>query len=119
LKKEGQVYAPHIGTHQVKIIQLIILTWYITLEHCLESLRHYVMCKADATILTWYWPEKEPQPPAKYYPQTNYTFQQQCVNLPKLQDWAISNSFELSPQTIFHPKYGKYRDIAQDKSPSI
>jgi len=85
--KDSSVYPPHI-------------------EHCIESLRQYVMCKADATMLTWYWPDEQPQSPAKYYPQTNYTYEQQCVNWPKLQDWAISNSFELNPQTIFHPKYG-------------
>lgn len=69
------------------------------------------MCKADATMLTWYWPDEQPQPPEKYYPQTNYTYEQQCVNWPKLQDWAISNSFDLSPQTILHPKYGMKRAL--------
>ncbi|PMD34175.1 hypothetical protein L207DRAFT_638723 [Hyaloscypha variabilis F] len=85
--KEGMVYEPHI-------------------DHCLESLRQYVMCKADATILTWYWPDEPPRESGKYYPQTDYRFQQQCVNWEKLRAWEVSNSFQLSPETIFHPIYG-------------
>jgi hypothetical protein len=65
------------------------------------------MCKGDVTILTWDWPEELPKPGTKYYPETNYTIEHQCVNWPKLQDWATQNSFDLSPNTIFHPKYGK------------
>lgn len=76
------------------------------IEHCIESLRQFVMCHADATMLTWYWPAEKPQPGEKYFPKTNYTFHEQCVNWPKLQEWAIQNSFELSPETISHPDYG-------------
>jgi hypothetical protein len=82
------------------------LTKYESVEHCLESLRQYVMCKADATMLTFYWPDEPPHESAKYYPRTNYSFKQKCVNWEKFHEWGKSNSFQLSPNTIFHPVYG-------------
>lgn len=104
------VRPPHIGMYRLKF-RRVDSDITPALDHCIESLRQYIMCKADATMLTWYWPDEEPQPGTKYHPRTNYTFQQQCMNWPKLQDWAISNSFQLSPETIFHPKYGKNAEI--------
>jgi hypothetical protein len=109
-KEEGHVYAPHIGTHSFSQIYLECnkLMTSLSTAHCIESIRHYIMCHADVSMLTWYWPDEEPQPTEKYYPQTNYTFEQSCVNWPKLQEWAVSHSFQLTPENIFHPKYGKY-----------
>jgi Mycotoxin biosynthesis protein UstYa len=103
--KEGMVYEPHIGMLTSKSLGRKLLT-NLPSDHCLESLRQYVMCKADATILTWYWPDEPPRESGKYYPQTDYRFQQQCVNWEKLRAWEVSNSFQLSPETIFHPIYG-------------
>ncbi|KAG2059409.1 hypothetical protein BDR06DRAFT_724979 [Suillus hirtellus] len=60
------------------------------LDHCIEMLRQNIMCRADTTMISWYWVQGETTP----YP--NFNTRHRCRNFDKIWDWSIKNSIHLA-----------------------
>ncbi|PMD17890.1 hypothetical protein NA56DRAFT_577983, partial [Hyaloscypha hepaticicola] len=80
------------------------------LDHCLDALRQFVMCKADVSILTYDWM------PQFHRPWPNFEIQHKCANWDHIQDWAEAHSFDgfderLVKHPNYHPELGKITEI--------
>jgi hypothetical protein len=60
-------------------------------EHCIESIRHALMCMADVSVIIWQWDEVEQR--VKAVPSNART----CRNFDAIRDW----SFERKTDPIF------------------
>ncbi|OTB00953.1 hypothetical protein M426DRAFT_266737 [Hypoxylon sp. CI-4A] len=70
------------------------------IDHCLENLRQYVMCKADLSINTFEWI------PNYSRPWPNFDVVHECANWDSIKEWARANSFDGFDNTLIqHPDY--------------
>jgi len=69
-------------------------------DHCLESIRQYIMCNADVALLTFDWI------PNFHRPWPNFRITHECVNWDSIEEWALAHSFDgFDPQLIKHPNF--------------
>ncbi|KAF1734601.1 hypothetical protein CRV24_006143 [Beauveria bassiana] len=76
------------------------------IDHCLDSLRQYVMCNADVVLQTFDWL------PNFHRPWPNFRIVHECANWDAIQDWATEHSFDgfdekLLKHPNFHPELRK------------
>ncbi|KAH8888154.1 hypothetical protein GQ53DRAFT_826711 [Thozetella sp. PMI_491] len=70
------------------------------IDHCLESLRQYIMCNADLTLMTYDWIPNFPRP----WP--NFKSVHQCANWQAIEDWAWAHNFDYFNKSLLqHPNY--------------
>ncbi|KAK5989231.1 Transacylase cctO-like protein [Cladobotryum mycophilum] len=67
-------------------------------DHCLDSLRQYVMCNADVALVTYDWL------PNYRDPWANFDNVHKCVDWKALEDWALAHSFT-DGDLLQHPNY--------------
>jgi hypothetical protein len=75
------------------------------LEHCIERLREYLMCRPDMTIFTYDWIEgrdDEPMP--------NHAVQHECVNWDSLKSWINDRKFSIADGLIERADGRKWPD---------
>ncbi|KAJ0123887.1 hypothetical protein J7T55_012358 [Diaporthe amygdali] len=72
------------------------------LEHCVDTLRQGVMCRADVQPRTMRWLDTEPIPGA------NVTSPHNCNSWEALDDWASQRSIDriFEPGYLKHPTFG-------------
>lgn len=56
-------------------------------DHCLESIRQYIVCKADVNVFTLVWTAHSRTKPSTHVPQ-----QHACVDWEPLQEWMIARA---------------------------
>lgn len=80
------------------------------IDHCIESLRQYILCKPDISLLLAFWPSSSSDgnwEDGKPRPTANASTTHTCVNWDFVQDWARDNEFVVSEETVRHPVYGE------------
>ncbi|KAI9674945.1 MAG: hypothetical protein M1822_009007 [Bathelium mastoideum] len=65
------------------------------LDHCIEALRISVMCSADTSFYTFYWPN-----PNAHRPSSKSNAKRYCVNWDALDGWARERAIDLDPWLI-------------------
>ncbi|PWY74372.1 hypothetical protein BO70DRAFT_381454 [Aspergillus heteromorphus CBS 117.55] len=60
---------------------LVDLNAHVDLEHCIDILRQTVMCRADTSMITYWWTD------VSRVPETDFFGYHQCVNWDHLQEW--------------------------------
>lgn len=73
---------------------------YSHIDHCLDGMRQYIMCHADAAPNTYEWiPDYE-------HPWPIFETEHQCINWDSFHAWANKNSFDgFDPNLISHPDF--------------
>ncbi|KAF2205680.1 hypothetical protein GQ43DRAFT_406962 [Delitschia confertaspora ATCC 74209] len=67
-------------------------------DHCLDTLRQYIMCNADVALNTYTWK------PNYARPWPVFTTEHECVNWEALHSWALGHTFDgFNPELIQHP----------------
>ncbi|KAI1175804.1 hypothetical protein F4777DRAFT_548669 [Nemania sp. FL0916] len=70
-------------------------------DHCIDDIRHALMCNADLSVVTFYWH------PEMRKPMPNFHLDQTCVDWDRLDEWASKRSFSIFDQkTLVHPQLG-------------
>ncbi|PMD16627.1 hypothetical protein NA56DRAFT_305974 [Hyaloscypha hepaticicola] len=88
-------------------------------EHCLDIVRQSIQCRADSTIITYWWTEKS------RVPETNFYGHHECINWDKFEAWADQHSVDIYvPGELNHPIYGQsypngHRLVEDGKVPVI
>lgn len=59
------------------------------IDHCIEMLRQNIMCKADTTMITWYWVQGYDSP------QANFNTRHRCRNFEKIMDWSTEHAIHI------------------------
>ncbi|KAG1804294.1 hypothetical protein EV424DRAFT_1330740, partial [Suillus variegatus] len=62
---------------------------HLHIGHCIEMLRQSIMCKADTTMITWYWVQGHDSP------QVNFNTRHRCRNFEKITDWSIEHAIHI------------------------
>ena len=71
-------------------------------DHCIDSLRQLVMCRADVAVQTYSWI------PTLRIPWANFKTEHECQNWDALDDWASQRAFDIyDPKMLRHPTLGK------------
>ncbi|KAK3384841.1 hypothetical protein B0H63DRAFT_542867, partial [Podospora didyma] len=60
---------------------------YAYVDHCLESIRQYIVCKADVNVFTLVWTAHSRIKPSTHMPQ-----QPACVDQEALQEWMMGRA---------------------------
>ena len=72
------------------------------LDHCLDTLRQFVQCKADVALLTYDWI------PGYRRPWPNFSVQHECRNWNTIDQWAADHYLDIDDQvSVVHPQLGK------------
>ncbi|KAF2197595.1 hypothetical protein GQ43DRAFT_424245 [Delitschia confertaspora ATCC 74209] len=67
-------------------------------DHCLDTLRQYIMCNADVALNTYTWRSNYEKP----WPV--FTTEHECVDWEALHSWALDHTFDgFDPKLIQHP----------------
>ncbi|QPH12467.1 hypothetical protein C2857_004664 [Epichloe festucae Fl1] len=70
------------------------------IDHCLESLRQYIMCNADVSLLTFDWI------PNFHKPWPNFRIVHECANWEAIEEWAWAHFFNgFDESLIKHPNF--------------
>lgn len=64
-------------------------------DHCIETLRRNIMCKADGSIDTFVWTDTKP-----HKMSMKYTGMRTCVDWGKLESWALTRKVDSHPYII-------------------
>lgn len=83
-QREGHVYPNHI-------------------DHCVDTIRQYIMCNVDISMVTYGWDPLE----RHGIPVPNFVAQHQCVDYDKFSQWAKEHRFSMHGSILQHPKFGK------------
>ena len=88
-------YTPNITGEQA-------FTRRIHLEHCLDTLREGIMCRADLTPVTMRWGHSQA------IPHANFSSPHTCVDWGAINDWLGSRSIDriFDPGYLKHPVFG-------------
>lgn len=71
------------------------------IDHCLDSLRQFLMCKADVSIVTYDWLDNHRRP----FP--NFNVQHECRSFDAVNDWARERSLDIfDNSSLVHPNFG-------------
>ena len=87
--RKGHVYPSHI-------------------DHCIDSLRQYIMCNVDISMITYGWDPKE----RHGTPVPDFNMQHQCVNYDRFSQWAKKHRFSIIGPILQHPKFGMFRMVS-------
>lgn len=72
-------------------------------DHCIDSLRRFLMCRADGAILTFDWLPNLPVPWA------NFEVQHECLDWEAVHAWSKERSIDIyDPKVLVHPVLGKF-----------
>ncbi|KAJ6442617.1 GTP:AMP phosphotransferase, mitochondrial [Purpureocillium lavendulum] len=70
------------------------------IDHCLDSLRKYIMCNADVVIQTFDWI------PNFHRPWPNFRIVHECANWEAIEEWAWAHHFDGFDETLLkHPNF--------------
>ncbi|RDA90672.1 hypothetical protein CP533_4675 [Ophiocordyceps camponoti-saundersi (nom. inval.)] len=70
------------------------------IDHCLDSLRQYIMCNADLSIQTFDWI------PNFHRPWPNFRIVHECANWEAIEEWAWAHHFDGFDQSLLrHPNF--------------
>ncbi|KAE8149799.1 hypothetical protein BDV25DRAFT_172657 [Aspergillus avenaceus] len=96
--------------HCLKFIRQVIWQNYyhigkpttpIHIEHCIDSLRQNIMCKADVALLTFTWD------PTDRAPKPDFNVEHECANWDRIDTWAKEHRFDIFDETtLVHPTLG-------------
>jgi len=67
----------------------------VHIEHCVERIREYLMCRPDLTIFTYNWLEGKDDEP-----MPNHAVQHACVDWNALEEWVDRRKFSLGDGLI-------------------
>ena len=71
------------------------------LDHCIDSLRQLIMCRADATFQTYDWI------PDLRIPWANFEVEHECINWDRVDDWAGEHAIDVYEfDYLIHPDPG-------------
>lgn len=75
-------------------------------DHCIDSLRQYLMCRPDGGLLTFDWIPDLPGPWA------NFEVEHQCVDWDVVHAWSKARSVDIyDPKMLVHPELGWFTEI--------
>ncbi|KAG2365815.1 hypothetical protein BDR07DRAFT_1328799 [Suillus spraguei] len=63
-------------------------------DHCIDMIRQNIMCRADVTMITWYWVEGHTVP----YP--NFNTRHRCRNFEKIIDWSVKHAVHIDNSEV-------------------
>lgn len=73
------------------------------IEHCLDSIRQFVMCKADISMVTYDWLDNHRRP----FP--NFNVQHECRRFEAIDAWASERRLNIfDNSSLRHPEFAKY-----------
>ncbi|KAF4627068.1 hypothetical protein G7Y89_g11085 [Cudoniella acicularis] len=71
------------------------------IEHCLDSIRQFLMCKADISIVTYDWLDNHRRP----FP--NFNVQHECRSFEAIDAWAGERRLNIfDNSSLVHPEFG-------------
>lgn len=74
---------------------------YPLAEHCIDILRQATICRADTSMITYWWTD------VSRVPETDFFGYHQCVNWDLLMTWFKERYVNVYETGILnHPKYG-------------
>lgn len=79
-------------------------------DHCLDTIRKFIMCRADVAMQTLYWTDEQRTP------AHNFETEHECLNWEALDAWAASRMVDIhDPRMLVHPTLGRVfrEDIRQ------
>lgn len=105
----------HAGTSQHLLShQLNELTF---VDHCIEYLREYLMCKPDLSLVTFYWINHTAQhgDPSARFPTNSDQSLHECADWESLNTWAGNRVFDLYDTSLLKkPEHGlEYEDLSK------
>ncbi|KAG1787741.1 uncharacterized protein HD556DRAFT_1448424 [Suillus plorans] len=89
-----RVLRAHIGEYYFCLEALLLMEYRYGPDHCTEMIRQNIMCRADTTMISWYWVQGETDP----YP--NFNTRHRCRNFDKIWDWSIKNSIHIAETEV-------------------
>ena len=76
------------------------------IDHCVEVIRHALMCHADTAVVTYSWR------PDTRRPWPDFSVDQTCVDWDALDSWAAERSFSAFDQkSLVHPELGGFESV--------
>lgn len=79
-------------------------------DHCLDTIRKFIMCRADVAMQTLHWTDEQRTP------AHNFETEHECLNWEALDAWAASRMVDIhDPRMLVHPTLGRVfrEDIRQ------
>lgn len=72
-------------------------------DHCLDTIRKFIMCRADVAMQTLHWTDDQRTP------AHNFETEHECLNWEALDAWAASRMVDIhDPKILVHPTLGEY-----------
>ena len=76
-------------------------SWFFV-EHCIESLRQGVMCRADTSVFPFHWVDEGRMP------MPTWMQRHECVNWDHLTEWLDTREVDVYARGMLtHPKWGQ------------
>lgn len=102
----------HSGTSQC--LSLHRFSELTSVDHCIEYLREYLMCKPDLSLVTFHWINQTAQhdDPSARFPTNRDQGLHECANWESLDAWAGNHVFDLYDTDLLKkPDHGlEYED---------
>ncbi|KAF4637013.1 hypothetical protein G7Y89_g1076 [Cudoniella acicularis] len=74
----------------------------VHIDHCLDIVRQSIQCRADTTIITYWWTDKS------RVPETDFYGEHECINWDMFEAWADQHTVDIYvPGELNHPKYAE------------
>lgn len=74
-------------------------------DHCIDTIRKFIMCRADVAIQTLHWKDDQRTP------AHNFETEHECLNWGVLDAWAASRMVDIhDPKMLTHPTLGEYSE---------
>jgi len=70
---------------------------YLSIGHCIESLRRSILCNADTTVYTFTWTDAEFVRPGIWRPKPKTNQERKCVKWEAVEAWARERHVALNP----------------------
>ncbi|KAG1856582.1 hypothetical protein C8R48DRAFT_299137 [Suillus tomentosus] len=84
----------HIGEYYFCLKAILLTVYRYGPGHCIEMLRQSIMCKADTTMITWYWVQGHDAP------QANFNTRHRCRNFEKILDWSFEHAVHIDESKL-------------------
>ena len=88
-----------------------------SVDHCIEYLREYLMCKPDLSLVTFHWINQTAQhgDPSARFPTNRDLGLHECADWESLDAWAGNRVFDLYDTDLLKkPEHGlEYEDLAK------
>ena len=89
----------------------------ISVDHCIEYLREYLMCKPDLSLITYHWINHTAQhgDPSARFPTSRDQGLHECADWKSLNVWAGDRVFDLyDTELLKRPEHGlEYEDRSE------